>query len=400
MEPFREDVEAAGATFRGYEDLLGADAAHFDPDILKSPTIAELAAIVAATCETLLPPLLDVLAREKPDYVVRDLMALWAHYAAQKRNLPTIATIPIFPMSGKQRVQLPFDLLMQGLRTLPQDIPTYLQFWRTTRRLQSTYDLDRLRLGDIFTNREALNIVFTSRYFHPNPEAFDDNFVFVGPAIATRPTREQGEAGIDLQACPGPLLYISLGTVFGDNPDFFKTCFEAFGGTKASPTLTVIVSTGKLLKAETLGSIPDNFIVRSFVTQLEVLRHADVFITHGGMNSASEGLAYGVPLIMAPQAADQFFVTRRVVEMGAGRMLPQRNLTPNDLRQAVRETLADDAMRRQCEAIADSFRKAGGHRRAADAILAYAASKSATRTSRLSAGDHRATAEKRSTRGT
>ncbi|WP_442789489.1 nucleotide disphospho-sugar-binding domain-containing protein [Paenibacillus sp. CAA11] len=52
--------------------------------------------------------------------------------------------------------------------------------------------------------------------------------------------------------------------------------------------------------------------------QLEVLQKAKLFITHGDMNSTSESLYYGVPLIVLPQSADQPIVARCVDEIGAG----------------------------------------------------------------------------------
>jgi UDP:flavonoid glycosyltransferase YjiC (YdhE family) len=44
-----------------------------------------------------------------------------------------------------------------------------------------------------------------------------------------------------------------------------------------------------------LGKIPGNFIVRTAVPQVEILRRAALLITHGGMNSVNEGLAADGP---------------------------------------------------------------------------------------------------------
>ena len=44
-----------------------------------------------------------------------------------------------------------------------------------------------------------------------------------------------------------------------------------------------------------IGRPPPNFIVQPYVPQLEVLRRAAAFVTHGGMNSVSESLGLGVP---------------------------------------------------------------------------------------------------------
>jgi UDP:flavonoid glycosyltransferase YjiC (YdhE family) len=56
------------------------------------------------------------------------------------------------------------------------------------------------------------------------------------------------------------------------------------------------MSLGSNVSLEDLGPIPANFIVQASVPQLEILQRAGLFITHGGMNSASEAMYYGVPL--------------------------------------------------------------------------------------------------------
>lgn len=54
------------------------------------------------------------------------------------------------------------------------------------------------------------------------------------------------------------------------------------------------------------------------VDQMAVLSISDAFITHCGMNSASEGLYYGVPLVLFPQTPEQDAVAKRTEELGAG----------------------------------------------------------------------------------
>jgi len=217
------------------------------------------------------------------------------------------------------------------------------------------------------SNHEDLNVVFTSRYFQPSAEDFDDSFVFVGPTLPEH--ADELDFPLEFPAhCIGPLVYISLGsTIFTANVDFYRMCFRAFGGTDKR----VILSAGRWTDSELLGDVPDNFIVRPYVPQLEILKLADVFITHGGMGSVSEGLLVGVPLIVIPQTSDQPFVAQRLRRLGAGYVLFKLPSKPAELDQLVDRIITDESVKEAAQRIAESFVEAGGYLKAADVIQAY-----------------------------
>ncbi|MBU3113562.1 nucleotide disphospho-sugar-binding domain-containing protein [Clostridium lacusfryxellense] len=96
--------------------------------------------------------------------------------------------------------------------------------------------------------------------------------------------------------------------------EIYKKCFAAFRG----ENVKVVLSMGSIVPITAIGEIPENFIVRKYVPQLELLKYVNLFITHGGMNSVSEGLYNNIPLIVIPQFADQPAVAARVKELGAG----------------------------------------------------------------------------------
>lgn len=103
------------------------------------------------------------------------------------------------------------------------------------------------------------------------------------------------------------LIYVSLGTVFNDNGPIFEKLIEAINLCQSRMKdldIKVIISLGKATHSQFQErinkgemSVPDNFSLLPFVPQLEVLKRASLFITHCGMNSSSESIHYGVPLI-------------------------------------------------------------------------------------------------------
>lgn len=127
------------------------------------------------------------------------------------------------------------------------------------------------------------------------------------------------------------------------------------------------MSVGDKTDISSLGRIPENFTVKNVVEQISVLQEADVFITHCGMNSTSEGLYFGVPLILFPQHGEQRMVADRVAELGAGFKLNSNK--PKHLAAAVAEVLVNPTYKKEAQKLAKSFREAGGAAKAASVIL-------------------------------
>ena len=69
---------------------------------------------------------------------------------------------------------------------------------------------------DLMFIKSDLNITYTSRYFSPNPENYDNSFIFIGPPIYDR--KEQIDFPFE-QLENKKVVYISLGTVFNDTND-------------------------------------------------------------------------------------------------------------------------------------------------------------------------------------
>lgn len=89
------------------------------------------------------------------------------------------------------------------------------------------------------------------------------------------------------------------------------------------------------------------------------------------MNSVSEGLYEGVPLLMIPQAADQSFIAQRVQQLGAGKMFRNTKVNAQNLRKAAEEILAHDTFRQASAALGASFRQSGGPTLAVDEIEVF-----------------------------
>ena len=197
----------------------------------------------------------------------------------------------------------------------------------------------------ISNSNDTKTIVYTSKEFQPFAETFSDNYCFIGPSV--RPVTSP------VEKTAAKTVYISMGTVLSDRK-IFKNCIEALRGTD----MQVIMSLG-----ETAGGftdLPDNIKVYETVDQMAVLDIADVFVTHCGMNSVSEGLYYEVPLVLVPETPEQLAVARRTEELGAGLMLKPSERSAGGIRKAIEKVLNDGRYKAAAARISDGFKSCGG----------------------------------------
>ncbi|WP_103529469.1 nucleotide disphospho-sugar-binding domain-containing protein [Streptomyces sp. SM12] len=161
-----------------------------------------------------------------------------------------------------------------------------------------------------------------------------------------------------------PVLLISLGTASTGWPEFFSLALQAFGDSHRD----VVMALGDHIDPADLGDVPANFEIRRHVPQLDVLRHADVFLTHAGMNSTMESLHHGVPMVAVPQMNEQRANALRVQELGLGRHLPREEVTAESLRASVDAVAADEGVAERVRTMKEALRAVDGPAVAADAV--------------------------------
>ncbi len=354
---FRDDIERTGAVFRCYGSAMQRSETHAPRNL------CTLAGWVMADCRTIAEAHLETVRATRPDYIIRDALAVWGNLFARLLSVPAISSISTFAFN-KQNVMGNPRFLFNTLAMLPGGAFSLWSYWKQSRAIARKYGVPRYSIEDCFGGQEDLNLVHTSREFQPGAESFDERYKFVGSSLETR--SDDADFPWD-RLDERPLVYVSLGTSLNEQPDFFGNCLEAM----TSEPLQVVMSVGDKIGEAEKAALSEHCIAERHVPQLCVLKRAALFITHGGMNSVSEGLYYGVPLIVVPQTAEQALIGRRVAELGAGLVVPMRKLTCHPLRQAALTVLGDERYRHASAKIGQSLREAGGYLRAADEIFAF-----------------------------
>ena len=337
FEDFREKIEKAGATFipcDGYdfemEDKENADRVGKDKVFATELLVSSTLALDEMTSR--------MIGEIKPDVIVSDSVAFWGKLAAMKHQVPYVSSTTTFAFnkySAKYMQESAWDIAKM-LMAMPR-INKQLKRLR-----EKGYPVKNL-LEIVQNDNDTNTIVYTSKYFQPCSETFSDRYHFIGPSI--RPITEPVEKTAD------NTVYISMGTV-NQNREFYRNCINVLADTGWQ----VIISMGT--NTDHFENLPDNIQVHESVDQMAVLSIADAFITHCGMNSASEGLYFGVPLVLFPQTPEQDAVAKRTEELGAGVRL--QSISEEDILAALTKVINEPQYKQEAELISESFKACGG----------------------------------------
>ncbi|MCY9092114.1 macrolide family glycosyltransferase [Bacillus mojavensis] len=345
-EEFAASVQQAGAEALIYHTSLNIDPKQIREMIEKNETPISL----LKESLSILPQLEDLYQNDHPDLIIYDFIALAGKLFADKLHIPVIKLCSSYAQN--ESFQLGSEDMLLKMKEAEAEFKAYLE-----QEQLPAVSFEQLAVP------EALNIVFMPKSFQIQHETFDDRFCFVGPSLGKRTEQES----LEIEKVNGPLMLISLGTAFNAWPEFYKMCIEAF----RNSSWQVIMSVGKTIDPESLDEIPANFTIRQSVPQLEVLAKADLFISHGGMNSTMEAMNAGVPLVVIPQMYEQELTAKRVDELGLGVYLPKEEVTVSRLQEAVQAVSGDQEVLSRVKNMQKDVKEAGGAERAAAEIEAF-----------------------------
>jgi MGT family glycosyltransferase len=160
-----------------------------------------------------------------------------------------------------------------------------------------------------------------------------------------------------------PLIYASMGTLQNLQSSIFRAIAEACDGLNAQ----LVISMGRAGQP-VLSDLPGSPLVVDYAPQLQMLQRAAVAITHAGLNTALESLSHGVPMVAIPITNDQPGVAARIAHIGAGEVVPLSELSPQKIRTAVEQVLAEPRYRTSAQAARDAIASLDGIKRAADIV--------------------------------
>ena len=300
---YKNVIESTGAIFKDYNEDSECINLNVPPEKM---TLLTLSRIIISFIKKMFPKLLKDAKVYSPDCIGLDFFCIWGKMIAEGLKVKSFTTITQFAPHPKKFKPFP-GMMKHLIQILFFGQKTIFQFRKLIRKINLEVTIGKFKFFDIFMNYCKLNIVYVNKEIQPDYETFDSSFVFTGPSLRTSGTTLYDEIKFD-RCYDGKLIYISLGTLYNQNLSFYLNCVRVFKNTKHK----IIISIGKSINIKDFGIIPDNIVVRNHVDQLQVLSKADLFITHGGMNSINEALYHKVKMIIIPQAVDQYATAQQL----------------------------------------------------------------------------------------
>lgn len=292
------------------------------------------------------------------DLIIYEMMVYLGNTLAKQVNVPAIRVFSMFAYN---------DIV---LKNVVFKSPSWFYFrYKITRKIYSNITVRNILMQEedvwyeIAGNVPDINIVCTTRDFQAYQNSFDSRYYFVG-AMVDKSNNKEGM--IDFHDFDNPIVYFSMGTIL-KKKSLVKKCIRAFRGKKVD----VIISLGQSVELSKMKVNAENIHLFQHVDQLDVLKHAAVFITHAGMNSVNESIYHEVPMVAIPMCTDAFANAERVRELQIGVKLSKYFVTAGRLRRSTMRVLADAKMRKNIHSIKIKSEEAGGIQKAVEIIQGY-----------------------------
>ena len=180
----------------------------------------------------------------------------------------------------------------------------------------------------------------------------------VGPSF---PLRQRGDE-VSLQPIPPdrPVVYASFGSQLYHQPAVFEKLLLA----GESLNVHFILSIGDLIDESFWAAPIENCQMYRYAPQLEILRRASVFVTHGGANSVMEGIACGVPLLISPMCNDQFHQAYYLERAGIGLAEDLPRASVEQIRASLQRLLTDETISANVKRVSRTYEENGATRAA------------------------------------
>jgi UDP:flavonoid glycosyltransferase YjiC (YdhE family) len=144
--------------------------------------------------------------------------------------------------------------------------------------------------------------------------------------------------------------HLTLGTVFAAP----SVLANALSGLRELP-VNVVVTCGPGTDPAALGPSEPHVVIAPFLAHALLLPRCDVVVSQGGAGILLGAVAHGLPQLVLPQGADQFFNAEAIERAGAGSSILPDAVTAESVRDAALRLLSDPGFAVRARSIRDEI---------------------------------------------
>jgi UDP:flavonoid glycosyltransferase YjiC (YdhE family) len=287
----------------------------------------------------------ELVAAERPDVVVADILTLAPALAAELEGVPWATLIPHLDPRGAPGfppysvgARLPRTALGRRLwSAFDPLIGRGLELGRTelneTRSRLGLAPLDHVHGG---ISRTLALVATFPQLEYPRPDGPPPATHVVGPLMWEPPF---GEVELPAGDPSWPVVLIAPSTAQDTEQHMLRAALEGL----ADLPVRVLASTNRRPPANPL-TVPANARLVDWVSYSKTMPRCDLVVCHVGHGTLMRALTSGVPVVACPSAGDMNENAARADWAGVGVRLPRRLITARGLRLAVQRALANPSL--------------------------------------------------------
>lgn len=280
----------------------------------------------------MVPDLVKIGRAWEPDMIIRESAEAGAAIAAEHLGLPHADVVPAAWLKGvsffEEGAAQHLDPIRQSWGLAPDPSLESLH-----RYLLITYSPPSFSLQDIDIERS-----YPATTHFARPEFFDQSGDETLPEwVMSLPSQ--------------PTIYVTLGTEANNMPGIYPGVLQTIIAGLRDKAVNLIVTLGRDKDPADFGTQPTNVHIEQYIPQSLLLPHCDLVVMHGGSNSLLQSVDAGLPMVVIPLIADQFFNAAIIKSLQLGLVIDLAKLTPEAVWTAVWEVLQDPAYQRNVAAM-------------------------------------------------
>lgn len=361
IEHFKNMIEESGAEYRSYgrrypQNVYFAQKKQKDYDFQEF--LFGLSVNMLETYKLVKKDLLEALEDMEIDYIIHDSYAYLGKKIALQLGKPAICFIPNYAIPKQSLLNEPTEVLKYVFLNRVSSMELLKNwFHKCEKVLEKRFDEECIDLMDFALCEEKCNLLCSIPRLNMFCDDFDHTYHFIGAMVGAAETMEPTKS----------VIYISLGTVLNDEYEFYMKCIQALSMLNYEICITI----GHSLEIADFGEIPSNVHLYQYAPQIEILKRSVLFITHGGYNSFNEAVYFGVPMLLVPKGIDQFITAETAQKLEIGKILSEKELTPECLKKNVMDMLGEKKYHNNITALAALLRERSSAKYAVDTIMSF-----------------------------